>query len=335
MASKLPARKTAWKQAAKDYNIQPLQLLTDGDIFCVCISFTPRDCVLGNLATSDGFPTEGVKRVKKLLHNNPHGSFSRRFVGNNGDLEKHWNLDNFNQSGNLGTPLEHLHLIAKRNVKKLGEEQDLRDTKVVWSPPKTRAVAPHRSIDRPSSSDSNLDRAKDSHDRSKFSRGDERTVNAASMDLMIALSVLLGYTGRIHHDRAKSGVPKDAEANLYSASVDGLIMHLHNESINGFMEVKGDLRSRSLPVRRRIGAQMAAFIYDQDIKKGSKGKEVEDLQRKNSQKWMVSLDGYFAYVNVATYDQKYLDSLSGTPLSSADNAFMHMKEYGPFDLRIW
>ena len=50
---------------------------------------------------------------------------------------------------------------------------------------------------------------------------------------------------------------------------------------------------------------------------------------------MVSLDGYFAYVNVATYDQKYLDFLSRTPLSSADNAFMHMKEYGPFDLRIW
>ena len=65
------------------------------------------------------------------------------------------------------------------------------------------------------------------------------------------------------------------------------------------MEVKGDLRSRSLPVRRRIRAQMAAFIYYQDIKKagreaktahkgqgkqakgkGSKGKEVEDLQRK-------------------------------------------------------
>ena len=80
-------------------------------------------------------------------------------------------------------------------------------------------------------------------------------------------------------------------------------MHLHDEKVNGFMEVKGDLRGLSQPVRRQIGAQMAAFIYDQEIKisenkagreiktaykgkgkqakgKGSKGKEVGDLQRK-------------------------------------------------------
>ena len=50
---------------------------------------------------------------------------------------------------------------------------------------------------------------------------------------------------------------------------------------------------------------------------------------------MVSLDGYFAFVNIATYDQTYLDFLSGTPPSGPNDAFMHMKEYGPFDLRIW
>ena len=50
---------------------------------------------------------------------------------------------------------------------------------------------------------------------------------------------------------------------------------------------------------------------------------------------MVSLDGYSAFINIATYDQRYLDFLSGTSLSGPNNAFMHMKEYGPFDLRIW
>ena len=52
------------------------------------------------------------------------------------------------------------------------------------------------------------------------------------------------------------------ETDLYPASVDGLIMHLHDENLNGFMKTKGDLRGLSLPVRRQIGAQMAVFIYD-------------------------------------------------------------------------
>ena len=50
---------------------------------------------------------------------------------------------------------------------------------------------------------------------------------------------------------------------------------------------------------------------------------------------MVSLDGYWAHINVAIYDRQYLDFLSGDPPSTANHAFMEMLEHGPFDLRIW
>ena len=50
---------------------------------------------------------------------------------------------------------------------------------------------------------------------------------------------------------------------------------------------------------------------------------------------MVSLDGYLAYINIATYKQPYLDFLSGSQPSADGDAFMTMKEYGRFDLRIW
>ena len=50
---------------------------------------------------------------------------------------------------------------------------------------------------------------------------------------------------------------------------------------------------------------------------------------------MVSLDGYYAYVNIATYDRKYVEFLSGSHRSNFDNAFMKMVEYGFYDLRVW
>lgn len=50
---------------------------------------------------------------------------------------------------------------------------------------------------------------------------------------------------------------------------------------------------------------------------------------------MVSLDGYWAHINIATYDRQYLDFLSGTEPSNPNDAFMEMSEYGSFDLRVW
>ena len=48
---------------------------------------------------------------------------------------------------------------------------------------------------------------------------------------------------------------------------------------------------------------------------------------------MVSLDGCWAHVNIATYDRRYLGFLSGDQPHT--DAFMEMIEYGPFDLRLW
>ena len=50
---------------------------------------------------------------------------------------------------------------------------------------------------------------------------------------------------------------------------------------------------------------------------------------------MVSLDGYRAHINIATYDRRYLDFLSGIQPTTESDAFMDMVEYGPLDLRVW
>lgn len=107
--------------------------------------------------------------------------------------------------------------------------------------------------------------AMDKFERSNFSPGDEQTVNAALVALMTALSWSLGYTGRVHHDRASFSISKDAKTDLYTACVDGLIMHLDRDRCNGFMEAKRDYRGGNQAVRRQIAAQMAAFIFEQDV----------------------------------------------------------------------
>ncbi len=208
-----------------------------------------------------------------------------------------------------------------------------------------------------------LRRAMFDYERSKFTPGDEQTVNAALVSLIIAFSWLLGHTGRVHHDRARFSIPKDGGTFLYSACVDGLILHLENNKCNAFMEVKRDFRQDNQSVRRQIAAQMAAFIFDQDVvpaeketerenemapKGKGKGKEKGKGKKANAKianakikkdeifrKWMISLDGYFAYINIATYDQQYVKFLSGHEPSNPDDAFMLMTEYGPFDLRTW
>ncbi len=49
---------------------------------------------------------------------------------------------------------------------------------------------------------------------------------------------------------------------------------------------------------------------------------------------MISLDGYWGHINIATYDWEYVKFLSGSQ-PSANGTFMEMKEYGRFDLRTW
>ena len=126
-----------------------------------------------------------------------------------------------------------------------------------------------------SAPNSDLRRARDLVERSDFSPGDEQTVNAALVALIMALSWSLGYTGRAHHDRARLSIPRDAETDLYAACVDGLIMHLNEDKYNGFMEAKRDFRGQNQSVRRQIAAQMAAFIFEQDVVLAEKETEKE------------------------------------------------------------
>lgn len=142
---------------------------------------------------------------------------------------------------------------------------------------------------------SELRQAKDDYERSDFTPGDEQTVNAALVALIMALSWLLGHHGRVLHDRARFSVSTDAEADLYSADVDGVILHRNGDKYIGFMEVKRNLRGRNRSVRRQIAAQMAAFIYEQDVglaeketkketKKGPQGKGKTSMAKEGKKK---------------------------------------------------
>ena len=113
--------------------------------------------------------------------------------------------------------------------------------------------------------DTDLRQAMDMHERSTFSPGDEQTVNTALVTLIVALSWVIGYVGRVHHDRARFSIQKDDETDLYMACVDGVIMDLEKDKCNAFMEVKRDFRGDNSSVRRQIAAQMAAFIFQQDV----------------------------------------------------------------------
>lgn len=115
-------------------------------------------------------------------------------------------------------------------------------------------------------------------EHSDFTPGDERTVNAALVELMMVLSWLLGHTGRVRYGACFS-IPKDIKTHLYSAYVDGLIMHLKEDKLNGFMEVKRDFRAKNQSVRRQIAAQMSAFIYEQDVVLAQKKSQITVKER--------------------------------------------------------
>ena len=111
-----------------------------------------------------------------------------------------------------------------------------------------------------------LRRAEDEFERGDFSPGDEATVNAALVNLITVLSMLLKMRGCVHHDRTNYSILSgDRKTELYRAGVDGLILYAGKDRVNAFMEVKRDFRGRNQAVRRQIAAQMAAFIYHQDI----------------------------------------------------------------------
>ena len=89
-------------------------------------------------------------------------------------------------------------------------------------------------------------------------------MNMCLENLLMALSNVMGFYGRMVSDRRAFVIPKDNTSNLYQACVDGLIMTPSRQDIMAFIEVKRSLRSTNDSVYRQIGAQMAAFIYNHD-----------------------------------------------------------------------
>ena len=101
-------------------------------------------------------------------------------------------------------------------------------------------------------------------ERSTLVLSDEQTINTCLENLLMALSNVMGYYGRLLSDRRAFVVPKDSSSSLYQACVDGLITTANRQDIMAFIEVKRKLRSTNDSIYRQTGAQMAAFIRNQD-----------------------------------------------------------------------
>ena len=100
-----------------------------------------------------------------------------------------------------------------------------------------------------------LRRAEDEFERGDFSPGDEATVNAALVNLITVSFMLLKMRDCVHLDRTNYSIlSEDRKMELYSADVDGLILHAGKDRVNAFMEVKRDFRGRNQAVRRKIAA---------------------------------------------------------------------------------
>ena len=103
----------------------------------------------------------------------------------------------------------------------------------------------------------------DELERAMFRTGDEQTVNAYLINLLLPISWACGLLRAVHFDRRPFCVgPK--ENPLYQARVNSLLMI--DDDIKGFMEVKAALRNNDITVQIQESAEMAAFIYEQGPK---------------------------------------------------------------------
>ncbi|MCJ1456284.1 hypothetical protein MMC28_006644 [Mycoblastus sanguinarius] len=159
--------------------------------------------------------------------------------------------------------------------------------------------------------DSQTQEAQEKYKRMMFEKGDEQTVNACLVALIMPVEWIFGRSGTVHLDREPQQLRGDDGELLYKACVDGVIAGT-NSVTKSFIEVKRDLRGKDKGVRMQEGAQMAAFIFQDE----------QDLDNK--------VDDPF--ITIAIYDKHYVDYLKGRA-SKKYNGFMKMKEYGPFDLQ--
>ena len=164
----------------------------------------------------------------------------------------------FGQSDtNLSNRLSKLQLDPQTPTKKANVPADMFDT-----PTSLPSASTRPSFLSPK--DPDLEAAVNSFDNEMFQVGDEQTVNACLVALIIPLASIFGSRGRVRLDRKPFQVLRKDTADgraLYEAQVDGIIMDQDGKEIVSFMEVKRALRGRRKDVRMQEGAQMAAFIY--------------------------------------------------------------------------
>ena len=160
-------------------------------------------------------------------------------------------------STNLSDRFSKLQLDPQTPTKKANVTADMWDTPISLASASTEPsfLSPK---------DPDLEAAVNSYNREMFQVGDEQTVNACLVALIIPLASIFGSRGRVRLDRKPFQVLKKNAADgkaLYEAQVDGIIMDVDGREIESFMEVKRELRARKKDVRMQEGAQMAAFVY--------------------------------------------------------------------------
>ncbi|KAL9101254.1 MAG: hypothetical protein Q9163_003468 [Psora crenata] len=277
-----------------------------------------------------------------------------------------WKQKGFIPSGRLAIGLELLYLITTRTRASGGVAGESSAPKVLLSPPNTRSrgkniQAPtsplarlsiqevedpytpigQKSRDVPtydetpaqetpgSPPNTEIRRIEYDHQRASFVSGDEQTVNACLISLLMGVSHYLRIMGRIHFDRTAFRILKPNGEPIYTARVDG-ILRAANGRIQGFMEVKPYIRGLSGEIRMQEAAQMAAFIYE--TTKG-RGRTTGPMKS-----WMISMDANQAFITIATYNYHYIEFLrEGIPLDAGlgKDDFMIMEEYGPYDLHSY
>lgn len=151
---------------------------------------------------------------------------------------------------------------APKNLRfRVSDPQLITDSSPVSAPATTPLITPSASF-TPSVDSPYLDDFK----RTMFQVGDEQTVNACLINLLLPVTWACGFQRSIHLDRKPLHLgPKDD--SIYQACVDGIIMV--GDKVKSFMEVKRSLRKDDINVRMQESAQMAAFIYTQGSKMNS------------------------------------------------------------------
>ncbi|KAL9099484.1 MAG: hypothetical protein Q9163_005021 [Psora crenata] len=329
-----------------------------------------------SLATAhkDLFPKVQLDGAKRILDKSSEVQELKRILPNTKAFIQ-WKPELHIPSGRFAVGLELLYLIATRPEPNNDDEDDEDDAMVqkVYCPPRTRSQARNDTSDlaspfmrlgiknRPepqtptrrggisdllvspeedspeeespesviSPPGTELRRIEAAYQRAIFSTGDEQTVNACLVTILMTLSYVLGITGRIHFDRTAFQMLRPDGQILYIARVDGILKTAGGD-IQGYMEVKPSLRGVGYKVRMQEAAQMAAFVYEK-----SKSSDWESPTGP-TKRWMISMDGYEAFITIATYYEPYIDFLKdGIPLGNTAGIkdFMVMEEYGPFDLR--